>query len=270
MRVNHFSTVLGTVLLCLVITPQVSGQEVVNFGRLFAATSAADIDTTATFPGDIQGINLGNVTQFGPLTADETIGGVTLLRQDNAAVAGIIVNPDPSGIAGQTPSSLVGGADEAALNRVSNFGEFGEYDVSFPVTAGSDYKVQVLQFESLSITRTFDLTIDGAVAIDEFSVIGNNGDRQDAISGVNFGAFTVYEAIVSAAGSTLVVGVDPGESSGQLHPLAAQDPENFSGLTIIDTNPFLHAIIVERVPEPTTTVVLLTGLACCGLVIRRR
>ena len=112
--------------------------------------------------------------------------------------------------------------------------------------------------------------VAAAVAIDEFSVIGNNGDRQDAISGVNFGAFTVYEAIVSAAGSTLVVGVDAGESAGQPHPLAAQDPENFSGLTISDTNPFLHAIIVERVPEPTTAVVLLTGLACCGLAMRRR
>ena len=75
--------------VCVAFSPIVNG-ETINIGRTFQGFSAADIDTTPTaaYPTEIQGINLGNVTQFGPLTADETIGGVTLLRQDNAAAAG--------------------------------------------------------------------------------------------------------------------------------------------------------------------------------------
>jgi hypothetical protein len=267
MRFGHFSIIVGVLVMCVAVSPMATG-ETINIGRTFQGFSAADLDTTPTFAGEIQGINLGNTVQFGPLTADETIGGVTLLRQDNAAAAGIVVNPDPSGIAGQALPSLGATADDDALERVFNFGEFNNYDVTFPVDSVGTYKLQVLMFEFISIFRTFDIDIDGASGADELSVIQNDGLHQDAVSGVSTTSYTVYEAIVPASGSTMTISLNAGESLGQPHPLAAQDPEDFAGATINDVSPFAHGIILERVPEPSTAMMVLIGMG--AWIARRR
>lgn len=247
--------------------------DTVNFGRVFSGSSAASIDTTPTFPGQIQGINMGNSAQFGLLTGNETVGGVTLLNEPTAAGAGIVVSGVPGtdrGIAGQVLPTLGATSDDNALERVFNFGEFptnGAFTVSFPATAGQQYKVTTLFFEFISLTRTFDITIDGALGVDEFSVIQNDGLHQDALSGVSQTTFSAYEAIVTASGPNLIVGFDSGETFGQPHPLAAQDPINFGSLSIADSTPFVHGIIVERVPEPTALLLTVTGIVC---VAKRR
>jgi hypothetical protein len=249
-------------------SPEVKG-DTVNFGRLYKGTSAADIDTTPTFPGQIQGINLGNNVEFGLLTGNETVGGVVLQNEPTAFANGITVNgPAPAnrGIAGQAPPNLGATADDNALERVFNFGEYSKtaagFNVSFPVTAGEKYKVTSLFFEFISLTRTFDITIDGVLAVDEFSVIQNDGLHQDALSGVSTTSFSAYEAIVTATGSSLVVGFGSGGSLGLPHPLSVQDPVNFGTLKIEDVTPFVQGIIVERVPEPSTYLLALAGSAC--------
>lgn len=270
MSCNFFVVAVATALS---MTTLAATADTVNFGRLFQGSSAASIDTTPTFPGQIQGINMGNSAQFGLLTGNETVGGVTLLNEPTAAGAGIVVSGVPGtdrGIAGQVLPALGATSDDDALERVFNFGEFpttGAFTVSFPVIAGEQYKVTTIFFEFISLTRTFDITIDGALGVDEFSVIQNDGLHQDALSGVSQTTFSAYEAIVTASGPSLVVGFDSGETFGQPHPLAAQDPINFGSLLIADSTPFVHGIIVERVPEPTAFLLAMAALACS---VRRR
>jgi hypothetical protein len=197
------------------------------------------------------------------------VGGVVFRQQDNAqSVDGIVVTPDPSGIAGQALPNLGDSSDADALERIFNFGEFGDYDVAFPVENGGRYKVQVLMFEFISLFRAFDVLIDGNVAVDELAVIQNDGAHQDALAGVSTTTFTVYEATVDATSSLLTVGFRAG-TLGLPHPLAAQDPANFGGATVNDGNPFVQAITVERIPEPgAAALVAVAALAWHGL--RRR
>lgn len=198
-----------------------------------------------TFSTDRSGLG-ASVTAEGVVTA----GGVTV-----TTTATNSIDNWSGGAAGPAFTSGTAG-DNAALSEVMRDIRFSGAPtaVGIGITGldnGSLYNVQLLFNEGADRNRFWDISVDGALAVDNMSSEGGG------VWAAN-NSFT-YQGVFSPGGDGMLAIQLIQEFGGDPTPPA---PPN-------DNNPILQGIVVHRViPEPSTAI--LVGLGLLGFAARRR
>ena len=234
------------VVLLLVGAVAMAGQtataETINFGSLAKFEGASDLDLSGDF------LYTTNIT---PDTTAPVINGLTFTP--NASLAGLSVTSANSAANWVNKPEYGASSDDDALEdamhdmRYSSTGSGADLNIDADVISGQQYKLQLLFSENFYTTtgsRSFDISIEGSKAVDEFDIINTAGTWTGAPT-----AGTVFTYIFTAGDTNLDIDLEPGTS--------------FS-----DHAPLINGMTLEKVPEPAS--IILFSMAGFGLLMARR
>ena len=220
-----------------------------------AITNSSDLDLA----GDIV-----YAVNFSPANPNVEVDGTTFQTFTTSAdVAGVTVSPDPirsflgtEGFFNQFPAL---GGDGDVNTVVGSFidSQDTENDVNVPtmdlgldVSAGQPYQLQMLfseGFFTASAERIFDISIEGVLEVDDLDVFAVLGDAGISPDGATLpGAVLVTHEFVA------------GDSSLDI---TLSDETSFS---------VLSGIILEVVPEPSSSLLTIAGLFAFNAFRKRR
>lgn len=128
----------------------------------------------------------------------------------------------------------------AAADDLTNTGLSGAPTITISSVAGSRYVIDLL-FANAWNTRTLDVNVGGLLYLDDL-VLDVSANRRPL----------VYRFEYVATGSTIPISLTGGAASG-----------------VSDTNPYVNAVTVTQVPEPSAGALLMAGIAVL-VVMRRR
>lgn len=128
----------------------------------------------------------------------------------------------------------------AAADDLTNTGIHSSPTITISSTAGSRYVIDLLFANSWN-TRTLDVNVGGLLYLDDL-VLDLSANRRPL----------VYRFEYVATGSSIPITLTAGSS------------------TTIDNNPYVNAISVTQVPEPSAGALLVVGMAAWVTIRRRR
>ena len=189
--------------------------------------------------GITRGANLGGTSS---VTWNTTVmsnvngaNGISWTGANASAVSPTVV----SGAFNYTGYSGLAGTDTAA-NDLTNTGIHLSPTITISSTVGARYVIDLLFANSFG-PRTFDVNVGGLLYLDDLALDLSANRRP-----------LVYRFEYVATGSTIPITFTAGAAPG-----------------VSDTNPYVNAVSVTQVPEPSSGALLLVGLAV-ALQGRRR
>ncbi len=235
---KNTSGIVALLLMTLIASVGVAQTTVVNFGTVSQFTGPGDLDLS----GDIvRAVNFNG--------SDTTVAGVNF-KSD----AG---DPDfvgPQQVVGwQNRPEYGDTADDDNLEAImhdirwANSGASEFLEAHVPVTAGQEYKLQLLISGNHQESRVWDIEIEGMEAVDSLTSLGLHTDTYDV------GRSVVYTFQDQAPDDVLDIRM------GQIFGETAGD----------DLNPIWQAMTLELIPEPSAASLMLMSLAGLGLFSRR-
>ena len=245
------------VFACAALIPASTALAVttVNFGTVSQFTGPADLN--------LDPANVVYAVNFSNNDPDLTINGVTFLHDRQVIPGFSSVGPNQV-TPWQNKPEYGAGADNDNLEQMmndirwANAGGGQSLTASADVTAGNDYRLQLLISGNHPESRNWDIRVEGADAVDEITSLGESGETYDV------GRSTVY--------TTDIIGSD-----GQINV----EMGNFFGANDGgDRNPIWQGLIVTDitqaapVPEPGSIIVFLIvaviGIAGASFARRRQ
>ena len=174
--------------------PVVSADTIVHLGTIGQITGAADLD----LDGDIvHAINLRGETV--------EIAGVSFVSDDTAPAGTTLVGPNFA-TDWQTRPELGDTADDNALEELFHNLRLAVpseiLGAEFDVKIGHRYKVQMLISANQDESRSWDISVNGALGVEEFTSLGTNADTYS----VNRAVAYVFEIDASQPTLEIVMG----------------------------------------------------------------
>lgn len=226
-------------LIAVLCLPAVAEAYTINFGAISVVDAETDVDLEGTF---LYAAGTGYVPAGG-IAAPGYVGSTpTVTFTDADATPGIAIAGAAEYVAGYVLDLSFDG--QVGLDFVYNELIYGAFGVDLDVVPGQQYKLQLLIFDGFAgSSRTFDVNIEGALAIDDLNVHDEVQQGDPSTGAMRAGLYT-YE--FTAGDSQL----------------------NMDFINIGQGDPILNGLTLEIVPEPTTMALLLAG--GCLTAMRRR
>jgi len=128
-----------------------------------------------------------------------------------------------------------------AADDLTNTGIHSSPTITISSTAGSRYVIDLLFANSWN-TRTLDVNVGGLLYLDDL-VLDLSANRRPL----------VYRFEYVATGSNIPITFTAGAAPG-----------------VSDTNPYVNAVMVTQVPEPSTGALIVAGMAVWAVIRRRK
>ena len=223
-------------------------------GRLIPALALGSLTLTASLPAALTLTNTANIT----LAASQVeIGGDV---SDNPDVTG--------GLAGMLVTYTETGTNDygccGGRNGTYGLGNLNDGDIGLGVPSDGTYAIPSSGLGAVNITFT-----GGAQSITSIAIYNGYGNRDD-------GDYVLKDGTGTVLGGWTITPTAGASNEGVDSFWLAFNTPVFTDRLVIDTavgdccgTPTFREIQVFAVPEPTTTSILVTGLAALGLRRRR-